>query len=33
MTNLISSVDDSNFAYHVLRYTPDLVAMSGSISE
>src|SRR5260370_7463417 len=25
MTNLISSVDDSNFAYHVLRYTSDLV--------
>src|SRR5258708_33725425 len=25
MTNLISSVGDSNFAYHVLRYTSDLV--------
>ncbi len=25
MTNLISSVDDSTFAYHVLRYTSDLV--------
>src|SRR5260370_38132469 len=25
MTNLISPVDDSTFAYHVLRYTSDLV--------
>jgi hypothetical protein len=25
MTNLISSVEDGNFAYHVLRYTSDLV--------
>ena len=25
MTNLISSVDDNTFAYHVLRYTSDLV--------
>src|SRR5260370_3735238 len=25
MTDLISSVDDSKFAYHVLRYTSDLV--------
>jgi len=25
MTNLISSVDDSKFVYHVLRYTSDLV--------
>src|SRR6266852_3135288 len=25
MTNLISSVDDSKFVYHVLRYTSDLI--------